>query len=225
MSQRKVIFANDEIYHVFNRGIASQPIFLTNRDYVKAFETLIYYQNTSLPVKFSLFLSQPKDYQAETLTKLKKKHDFWVEIIACCLMPNHFHLLLKQCKNSGISKFIANFSNSYTKYINTKTDRNGPMFQGRFKAVHITTDEQLLHVMRYIHLNPFTSYVVKNFQDLKQYKHSSLPEYLSLSDTSYFAKDIVLKNFKTRVAYEKFLFDQADYQRKLNQIKHLLIEK
>jgi putative transposase len=185
----------------------------------------MYYQNTNPPVKYSLFLEQTRDYQDEVLHTLKQKHNYWVEIIAYCFMPNHFHFLLKQVKTSGISKFVANFCNSYTKYINIKSERNGPLFQGKFKAVHVATDEQLAHVSRYIHLNPLSSDVVKNFQELKKYEYSSLSEYLNLSGTSFFEKDVVINNFKSLHAYEKFVANQADYQHKLNRIKHLMIEK
>ena len=76
-----------------------------------------------------------------------------MEIICYCLMPNHLHLLLRQLMDGGISKFMSNFANSYTRYFNTKSKRKGPVFEGKFKAKRIETDEQLLHLSRHIHLN------------------------------------------------------------------------
>lgn len=84
-----------------------------------------------------------------------------LEIISYCLMPNHFHLLVKQVIDHGIVKCLNNFSNSYTRYFNIRHDRVGPLFQGRFKAVRIETDEQLLQVSRYIHLNPVASSLIE----------------------------------------------------------------
>ena len=83
-------------------------------------------------------------------------------------MPNHFHLLLKQTIDNGISHFLSKFTNSYTKYFNTKYNRVGPVFQGVFKSVHIESDEQLMHLSRYIHLNPVVSAVVEK-QNLLSY--------------------------------------------------------
>ena len=140
-------------------------------------------------------------------------------------MPNHFHLLLKQIIDGGISKFMSNFTNRYTRYLNTKNDRNGPIFQGRFKAIRIETDEQLLHVCRYIHLNPYTSYVVKTFSNLEKYPYSSFPEYLGKTKREFCNKELILHHFnKDRKDYKKFVFNQANYQRELNKIKHLTLE-
>lgn len=225
MPGRIIPLVNDEIYHVFNRGIASQPIFLNKKDYQKAFDTLIYYQNITPPVKYSKFIGQPSDYRREVLTRLKKEKKFLVEIICYSFMPNHFHLLIKQKQNNGISKFVGNFTNSYTRYFNIKSERNGPIFQGKFKAVRIASDEQLLHVSRYIHLNPFTSFIVRKIEDLQNYPYSSFPEYLKLNSDNFFDKEIILSQFKNTKEYQKFTFNQANYQRELNKIKHLILEK
>ena len=167
-----------------------------------------------------------QDEKQQLFNKLQESRNFWAEIIAYCLMPNHFHFLLKQLKENGISIFLRNFTDSYTRYFNTKQERNGPIFQGRFKAVRIETDEQLLHVGRYIHLNPHTSYVVKTLKDLENYPYSSLPEYLGDSSLKHEIcnKEIMLGYFKNPTLYKQFVFEQADYQRTLGNIKHLLLE-
>ena len=147
-----------------------------------------------------------------------------VDITSFTFMPNHFHFLLKQNVNKGISKFLALFQNSYTRYFNTKNTRSGHVFQGQFKAVRVEDDEQLLHLNRYIHLNPHTSYVVKTFSELKQYPYSSLPEYLNNQKNSLCNIQEVLSHFSSLKKYEDFLFDQAGYQRALEKIKHLILE-
>lgn len=224
MPGRITPLVNNEIYHIFNRGIASQPTFIDKRDYQRAMDTIFYYQNVNLPVKYSRFLSLSLEERNDILEKLRNQKEFLVEIIALCLMPNHFHLLIRQLIDNGISHFVSNFTNSYTRFFNTKRERTGPIFEGKFKSVRIETEEQLLHVSRYIHLNPYTAFILKKMEDLENYSYSSFNEYVKNSTPAFYAKDIVLSNFKSREAYKQFVFDQASYQRTLNRIKHLLLE-
>ena len=222
---RKIVFRNNYYYHIYNRSIEKKPIFNNLREYSRAVLALQFYRFSDLPTKLSKFLVLNQDVQLNYLKKFNTNINKLVDILAYGIMPNHFHLILKQVTENGISKFIANFTNSYTKYSNTKNERNGPIFQGKFKAVRVETNEQLLHLSRYIHLNPYTSFVVKSLRDLENYEFSSLPEYLRLVKTNFFSKEIVLDNFKGKSSYWSFVFDQADYQRKLEEIKHLTLEK
>lgn len=224
MPGRTTLLVNNEIYHIFNRGVASQPIFLDKRDYQRALETLFFYQNSNLPVKYSRFLTLSLEERASLLEKLRKQKNFLVDILAYCLMPNHFHLLVKQLNDAGISKFVGNLTNSYTRFFNIKRERSGPILEGKFKSVRIETDNQLLHVSRYIHLNPYTAYIVKNLEELENYPYSSFVEYLKQIDVNLCAKDIILSNFRSTDTYRQFVFDQADYQRTLDQIKHLILD-
>ncbi|MBL7150787.1 transposase [Candidatus Microgenomates bacterium] len=224
MPGRKIPLVAGQIYHVLNRGISSQPIFLTKKDYQRMMETILYYQRQGLSLSYTHFLRLSAKQKIEISERLRGKEKFLVEIIALCLMPNHFHLLLKQIQENGISTFMSNLTNSYTRYFNIKNERIGPLFQGKFKAVIIETDEQLIHVSRYIHLNPHSSFVIKNLQGLENYLYSSLPEYLGQSKTNFFQKEIVLDQFENLKSYKKFVFDQAEYQRHLEEIKHLLME-
>ena len=142
-------------------------------------------------------------------------------------MPNHFHLLLKQLKNNGISTLVANFQNSYTRYFNLKNKRVGPLFQGAFKAVRVETDEQFLHVSRYIHLNPYSSLVVKSLEELQRYPWSSLPEYLNPKkhkNKISFPKEILDFFDDNLHDYQKFIYNQAEYQKNLETIKHLIFD-
>lgn len=227
MPGRKTPLITNEVYHVLNRGIALQPIFLNKRGYDRALQTIFYYQNRQPPLKYSRFLTLSNKRRLKILEKLKAQRKFLVEIIAFCLMSNHFHLLLKQLVDKGISKFMSNFTNSYTRYFNTKKERKGPIFQGKFKAIRMETEEQLLHVSRYIHLNPYTSYIIKGLKEIENYPYSSFPEYIEKSQINLCDcdKEIILNQFKDIESYKKFVFDQADYQRKLETIKHLLLEE
>lgn len=224
MPGREIALVNNEVYHTLNRGIASQPTFLSKRDYQRAIDTIFYYQHSDLPRKYAKFLTLAVKERTELLQRLRAKKKFLVEVICYCLMPNHFHLLLKQLEDNGISKFMSNFTNSYTRYFNTKQERNGPLFQGKFKSVRMETEEQLLHVSRYIHLNPYTGYLVKTFEELEIYPYSSFPEYIEKSQNSLCNTSIILSNFQSASAYKQFVLDNADYQRKLANIKHLLLE-
>lgn len=225
MPGRRIPLITNQIYHALNRGVASQPIFLTKKEYQRGLETIFYYQNENPPLSYSTFLKLSQRRRKELLERLKEKKDLLVKIIAFCLMPNHFHFLLKQVQNNGISIFMSNLTNSYTRYFNINHKRVGPLFQGKFKAIRIETDEQLLHVSRYIHLNPYTSYVVKTLKELETYPYSSFAEYLNPQKTDFCHKKIVLENFKSPADYKKFVFNQADYQRRLEEIKHLTLEK
>ena len=225
MPGRTIPLVNGEIYHIFNRGVASQPTFLSKRDYDRALQSAFYYQNANPSIKYSKFLSLPITERADLLEKLSEKKDFLVEVISYCLMPNHFHFLLRQIKDKGIAKFMSNFANSYTRFFNTKQERTGPLFTGKFKSVRIETQQQLIHVSRYIHLNPYTSFVVKTLKDLEDYFYSSFPEFIGKISLNLCSKDVIFANFKTTQEYKQFVFDQADYQRSLDMIKHLSVEK
>ena len=141
-------------------------IFNSERDYKRFKDTMLYYQLDDPKPKFSAF--SPETFNLNRSQRI-------IEIISYCFMPNHFHFLLKQLRDGGISEFVSKLSNSYTKYFNTKNERVGSLLQGAFKAVHVDDDSQLLHLTRYIHLNPIIGYVVNNIND---HKWSSYHEFV-----------------------------------------------
>ena len=120
---------------------------------------------------------------------------------------------------------MSDFQNSYTRYFNTSHRGIGPLLQGQFKAVRIEDDKQLLHLSRYIHLNPYTSFIVRDLEDLFEYPWSSFPEYLSKIETGICNKEHILSQFSSSDAYKSFVLDQANYQRELGKIKHLSLEE
>lgn len=211
-SSRIIPFIQNEYYHVFNRGVAKMPIFNNFYDYNRFLKTFLYYLINDIKPKFSTF--------TPTTVKLNTKKKI-ANIVCYCLMPNHFHLLLQQLKEAGITELLSKLSNSYTKYFNVKYKRVGPLFQGEFKAVRIEKDEQLIHVSRYIHLNPLVGYITK---DLNSYLFSSYSEYTGNDKSLMCQKDIVLNQFKNLKDYEKFVLDQRDYGEKLEIIKHQLLD-
>lgn len=221
MSDYRAPLVTNEFYHVFNRGVARNPVFLSKYDYEQALLAMTYYSFCEPPVKLSRFKEQPVEIREEILLNLQttQKH---VEIVCFVLMPNHFHFLLKQTSEEGISIFMSKFTNSFTRYFNTKHQRVGPLFQGVFKAVHIETDEQLIHLSRYIHLNPVSSIVISE-KDLFIYPWSSLPAYISGKSTTINTAH-VLNYFSSVEEYKSFHLDDVSYAKELEKIKHLRLE-
>ena len=224
MPARTTPLVTGKIYHVLNRGNASVPIFRDKRDYQRFMDTFLYYQHKDVPIRFSQLLNLNK-VERETLLSNVKKKPKQIAIIVFCLMPNHFHFLLKQLEAEGIYNFIRQFINSYSHYFNLRHKRKGSLFEGRFRAVRVETEEQLLHLSRYIHLNPYSSLLVRDLKQLSTYPYSSSMEFLDTIDEGICQKDDILSYFPEKGDYREFVFDRADYQRSLEEIKHKLLEK
>ena len=223
MPRRKTPLVNNQFYHIFNRTIDGKEIFKNRKIIKRAIIALFYYQYQNPPLRLSYFLEKSKEEKEKIWETLKQKNEKLVEIIAYCLMPNHYHLQLKQLVKNGISIFISKFQNSFTKYFNILTNRTGHLFESQFKAKIILNEEEFIHVNRYIHLNPYTSFLITDIKDLKSYFASSLTEYFD-EKQGFCEKSLVLSHFKNLKDYWQFICNQADYQRKLNQIKHLTFE-
>ena len=221
-TQRKIVFLNDEYYHVFNRGIDRRVTFTNKREYCRVLKLLYFYQFTSIPLRYSRFFQLPKDSQQEVKENMLKSGKL-VDVVAYCLMPNHFHLLLRQRKENGISTYVSNFMNAYTKYFNTKHEREGSLFQGVFKAVYVETEEQLVHLTRYIHLNPVASSLIKP-ENLNTYDWSSYPAYLSQKEDTLVDAEAISLIYSLIPDYESFVRDQISYAKELEKIKQLIFE-
>lgn len=166
---------------------------------------------------YSDYIKVNKDYFCESL--LKQSSNQYIKFISYCIMPDHYHLLVKILVNKYLSKYISDVENSFTRYFNIKFKRKGPLWQTTFKSVKIESNEQLLHVSRYIHLNPTTSYLV----DMpEEWQFSSYKEYIM--------KPKILGNIVKEISirepliYKRFVENNQDYQRKLKEIKKLIIE-
>lgn len=229
MPYRAIPFVNGEFYHLYTRGVEKQETFSGQRDYSHFVEALFYYHIQDPKPKFSTH-RRTKVFPIDCSKRI-------AEIVCYCLMPNHFHLLIKQVRDGGISELMRKLLLSATKYRNTKHNHQGSLFQVPFKAVHIETDAQLIHVSRYIHLNPLVSLLVK---DLKFYPWSSYLDYTGIHNNPAVKKEEILNFFKSpkdynaslqersdviASDYEKFVLDQADYGVALERIKHLVIDE
>lgn len=214
MPGRIIPLVNGEIYHIFNRGNDKRHIFTQPRDYKRFQKTFHYYQFGGPKPRFS-------NFSAGSLNPFKPTlENKLVEVLCYCLMPNHFHFLIRQLKNNGISIFLGQLSNSYTKYFNIKYERIGPLLQGAFKAVLVESDEQLLHLSRYIHINPIVAGLARN---LDEYPWSSYKEY-AYAGNIFCSTEEILSFFPSIEAYQNFLEDQIEYGQILEQIKHQLID-
>lgn len=209
MPRRLVPLETGEIYHVLNRGVEKRKIFLSKSDFEHFLDAIGHYKNSGS--KLSRISG----------TKSKANKEL-VEILAFCLMPNHFHLLLKQKAEGGISQFMGRLANSFTKYFNLKYDRVGPLFQGEFKAVSVDNDEQLLHLSRYIHLNPVTANIIR---DAGKYQWSSYPVYIEQKESGFLSTKEILAYFsKKKNTYKDFVLDQARYLKSLEKIQKKLLD-
>ncbi len=179
---RNVAIAPGEYYHIYNRGTDKRNIFLTKGDYARLL-SLLYLANDAAPVDIKL--------QAPTLGDALSlpRTDTLVDLCAYVLMPNHFHLLIREKSEGGISKFMQKVSTGYTMYFNKRVERTGALFQGRYKASHVSKDEYLKYLISYIHLNPIKllepSWKENGIQDakgaeayLEQYSYSSFLDFM-----------------------------------------------
>lgn len=172
-----------------------------------------YYLQPAPPTRFSIYRKMKNQYKLDHSNIL-------VSILNYCLMPNHFHFTLRQEGDNGIKDFIRRLSSSYAHYFNKRYETSGPVFTGNFKAVLVETEEQLLHLSRYIHLNPVTEHIVEEPED---YQYSSYKIYIGKEHSKIVKSALVVGSTKPK-DYEKFVLDQISYQRQLKRIKHLILE-
>lgn len=212
-----------QVYHIFNRSIADFTIFNNDDEFLRMQQVMQYYQIEN-ELRFSDFIGLEK-VQAEGFNNffnfIAKDKERLVQILAYCLMPTHFHLILKQLTDQGISCYLRDVQNSYSHYFNTKHKRKGPLWESKFKNVLVENNEQLLHLTGYTHLNPVTAFLVKKPED---WVWSSYNEYLSEDDmVGALCKFDDILEIKPKV-YRKFVNDQISYQRELAKIKKLIID-
>jgi REP element-mobilizing transposase RayT len=180
---------DDQFYHVYNRGINKMEIFLDEDDY-SYFEKLL-----------ARGLAKEKAYDKFSRQYSNFADD--VEIHTYCLMPNHFHFLLRQKNSGSIEKFMRSVNVAYSMYFNKKYKRKGPLFESRYKAVLIKNDPQLTHVSRYIHLNPI---------GYRVWDHSSYSDFV-YEPREWVTADFILGMFSSKKSYLDYVDDYEDVKR------------
>jgi putative transposase len=186
---RKELFAEDEFYHIYDRGVDRRNIFHDDRDRLRFINALYILNNfLEIPLRFDVLTLEPR----ESLQPIEPL----VEIVAGCLMPNHYHLFVTPKKEKGISQFFHKFGTSYVRYFNIRHERTGRLFESSFKAKHVDQHEYAAYLTQYIHLNPLKVIQAKLgslpmeslIKELVAYPWSSLPDYLN--QKSHFSKAI-----------------------------------
>ena len=205
MRKEKII--KDEYYHIINRGNNKQSIFLDEKDRIRFLFLILYFQS---PVNFDQINRSIKYFIKHQLFNISEKiikniiDNRYVELVNFTLMPNHFHLILKEHKKNGISNYMQRVLNSYTKYFNTRHEVIGHLFQGPFKSIHIKDDPQLLYLSAYIH---------NNVRELKRWRGKehlySWSSYQDCTNNNRWEEllktDIIMKQFPNKERYKLFV--------------------
>ncbi|KKQ46589.1 MAG: hypothetical protein US67_C0075G0005 [Candidatus Woesebacteria bacterium GW2011_GWD1_38_10] len=190
------VYSQDGYYHIYNRGVGKRRIFKEKSDYLTFLSFLK--EALSEPVDPDLlketFTLQGCSFQG--VPHQPKNFHNKLYLLAFCLMPNHFHLLVRQINPTIITEFMRSLATRYSMYFNKRYNRVGSLFQNIFKAIQILDDNYLLHLSRYIHLNP-----QKNYKDLTR-AYSSYADYLHLRNTEWVKTDIILNYFENKVSPE-----------------------
>lgn len=215
MPRRKIGIKNGGIYHIFNKSIAGYTIFNDSSEYVRMLKYIEYYSLAEAPCPLKEYLNDCNNY---SLTSRKNAS---VAIIAYCLMPNHFHLALKELNDNAVERFMYSVLKNYTSYFNYCHNRSGPLWQSRFQNVFVGTDEQLLHLTRYIHLNPVTAHIVNK---PGMWKYSSYGEYTGITNTANRICTISPYMDVDSTRYADFVNGHIDQQREIAMAKRLYIE-
>ena len=211
---RKDLFTIGEYYHIYNRGVDKRVIFKNSHDYSR-FIMLLYLANSQDSFRLDQLINiQHKSYEEILLIEKGKS---LVSIGAWCLMPNHFHLLIREEVEGGVTKFMKKLCTAYSMYFNIKNNRSGSLLQGRFKSKLVEKDNYMMHLFGYIHLNSldlkFSKWeenIARKPKDmrefLKSYKYSSYQDYVQVKRPEnkiinfsrfpdYFMGDKEFKNF------------------------------
>lgn len=195
---RNLQFVEREYYHLYNRGVDKRSIFLDFKDMLRFFEAMNLFNN-SQNIGHLERTGIARRHSVSTGLEILDK-DRLIRFVAYCLNPNHYHFILEQVVDKGIERFMHKLGMGHSKFINAKYKRSGALFQSSFRAIHINSNEYLLHASAYVNLNNR----VHRYKDGVPMK-SSWEEYVSEDDTSGFCKkDIILEQFKNKEEYKKF---------------------
>lgn len=199
--------AVNEYYHIYNRGVGKKIIFKDDRDRIRFLFLILYFQAENNFAQISRIIAfyvkhRMFDVDAEITKNLISKR--FVELIGFALMPNHFHLIVKETKEGGIAKYMHRVLNSYAKYFNTRYGVSGHLFEGPYKAVHVESNEQLLYLSAYVHMNP--TEINEWHKKEETFPWSSYQDYVKENRFGEILKnEIVLEQFRNKEEYKTFV--------------------
>lgn len=219
--KRNLVFSNGEYYHILNRSIANEEIFI-NKINQRRFLSLMDYYRYPQNLSFSKYKKIAVQYRRDYFDNYTSNQPL-IELYAYSMMPNHYHFALKQLVDDGVKVFVSNLQNAFAKYYNTKFKRDGGLFKRPFRGKRIENDKMFLHISRYIHLNPISSCLMK-VEYLKNSLITSYPFYTGTEDSDLVNTRFILSIVGSKDNYIKFVEDHADYQRNLKQIKSMILE-
>lgn len=228
---RKPQFREDHIYHIYNRGVEKRTIFSDDEDYFRFIHNL-YEFNDESPVQNVTYYFSPEEMNGKPpyVSRERKPRTLLVEILLFTLMPNHFHLLLRQREKHGIVKFMQKLGTGYTMYFNQKHKRVGGLFQGRFKAIHIDSEVHFIHLPHYIHTNPLSLNYggSTSIEFLENYRWSSFPDYIGKKNfPSVTKRGFLLNLFGSEKKYKVLtdeLLKEYDEEKTIENIKDIILE-
>jgi len=204
---REILLAEGEHYHIIGRGNNKEKIFLDDRDYSRFLFLILYFQSSHNFINIGrnvTYFKNKKDFGIEQDKVDLIVSNRYVELVNFCIMPNHYHLTVFNKTDKGISKYMQRVLNAYAKYFNTKYKQTGHVFQGPYKAVHISDDVQLQYLSTYIHKNP-TEIKGENY---KTYKWSSYQDYIDKNRWGGLLKpEIITESFGSKNNYKNFVQD------------------
>lgn len=209
MPLREKPFINGGYYHVYDKTIDGRKIFAADSLAKEFINTFFYYRSTKATLKHSNYKHLSKMEFEKKQKEIFSPSYFKVDIIAYCLMPNHYHFLLKQLKTDGIMAFMSHCLNSITRFYNQLYKRKGPIFLTQFRSKTIYTEEQLVHVAQYIHCNPLTAQMISSPEEIPTYPYSSASAYIGQNPNFIQTKPITLyvsgqkENFQNYLNKEK----------------------
>jgi putative transposase len=217
---RKMPFANNEFYHVYNRGTDKRKIFLDSNDYQRFLLSmeLMNDERDGLMIAWRDYksVSSKADVDAFLRYYLRKRQPL-VEIVCFSLLPNHFHFILKQIHDRGIGEFMRRIGIGYTRYFNERRERNGVLFQGGIKSTHIKSTHHLLYLSAYVNCNS----EIHGISRAGTYRWSSFPEYIGKTRKGLCGKGkkAILDNFRSGDDYKNYAYENAKHfqEKKLDE--------
>jgi len=219
---RNTIFANEKYYHVYNRGTDKRKVFIDKKDYERFLISmdLLNDEVDGLMIQWRDFKKANPKAELSDFLKPGFRRNPLVEINCFCLNPNHYHFILKQLSEKGIENFMHKIGTSYTKYFNKKNDRSGVLFQGKFKAIHIDSNEYLLYLSAYVNRNNFIHGYAKN----DNWQYSSLSEYLNKKEKGICEKKPIISQFRSIDDYEEFLSKNSIHLKEKKELEKYLLD-